>query len=86
MNRKLKTDLYNILDLIACSNDYGHNGQIIMGALLDMTGDLSSDDIESFAKYKFLSEHAQEQGYGVADYESAIETIAFYAKKHDRLK
>lgn len=86
MNRKVNTDLYNILDLIACSNDYGHNGQIIMGALLDMSGDISSLEIESFAKDKFLSEDAKNQGYGEGDYEAAIETITFYATKHDKLK
>lgn len=86
MNREVKTDLYDVLGMICTANDYGHNGQIAMAFLFGLTGDLTKEEIETYCREEFLSDEAQEKGYGEEDYESVKEIITEFAKQYNKLK
>lgn len=85
MDRPINTTLFNILDLIACAYDYGHHNQIIMGALFDMAGQVTDEEIDAFAQAKYLSEQATSQGYGQEDADRAIENIKAFREMYGKV-
>jgi hypothetical protein len=78
MNRKIKTDLENILSLIACAGDYGFANDVLFDALRSMLDSkLTEEEIEWYAR---LVE--SEDGYTEEDYEAIKETLKGFKNKY----
>jgi hypothetical protein len=78
MNREIKTDLENILSLIACAEDYGFNKDVLFDAFRDMLDcKLTDDEIEWYA----ISVKNTE-GYGQEDYDAIKETLEYFKNKY----
>lgn len=70
LNRELKTDLRDILSMISCADDYGHNNQIFRHWAAHMCETLTEEEIEAYAR-----EVADEPGYEEEDYECTKERL-----------
>lgn len=78
MNREIKTDLENILSLIACARDYGFEDDVLFDAFKEMLeGKLSEEEIEWYAR---LVE--SEDGYTEEDYEAIKERLKDFKNKY----
>lgn len=78
LNREVKVHLFDILSLVNCSDTYGFTDDVLMDALAELTGYVSDEEIESYARNTFLSEAAEEHGYTEEDYEEAIRNITLW--------
>ena len=77
MNREIKTDLENILSLIACASYYGFESDVLFVAFREMLGSkLTQEEIEWYAR----SVEA-EAGYGEEEYEAIIEQLEDFISK-----
>jgi hypothetical protein len=78
MNREIKTDLENILSLIACADDYGFADDVLFDAFRGMLNSkLTDEEIEWYAR---LVE--SEEGYTYEDYEAIKERLASFKNKY----
>lgn len=78
MNREIKTDLENILSLIACARDYGFEDDVLFDAFREMLGNkLTDEEIEWYAR----SVEA-EDGYTEEDYEAIKERLEDFKNKY----
>ena len=78
MNREIKTDLENILSLIACASEYGFEDNVLFDAFKEMLGGvLTDEEIEWYAR----SVEA-EDGYGEEDYEEIKERLKGFKKEY----
>ena len=78
MNREIKTDLENILSLIACAGDYGFADDVLFDAFREMLNSkLTDDEIEWYAR---LVE--SEEGYTEEDYEAIKERLISFKNKY----
>lgn len=78
MNREIKTDLENILSLIACARDYRFENDVLFDAFKEMLdGKLSEEEIEWYAR---LVE--SEDGYTEEDYEAIKERLWDFKNKY----
>ena len=66
MNRELKTDLENILSLIACASDYGFEDDVLFDAFRKMLdSQLTEQEIEWYARSVEALDGYGEEDYGV---------------------
>jgi GNAT superfamily N-acetyltransferase len=73
--------LFDILDLIACAEDYGHTNQIIMSTFAEWLGHvLSDEDIEDYAQ-GYLTEEMRAKGYSEEDYEALKTQLVAWREK-----
>lgn len=78
MNREIKTDLENILSLIACAVDYGFANDVLFDAFRSMLDSkLTEEEIEWYAR---LVE--SEEGYTEEDYEAIKERLEGFKNKY----
>ncbi|MCP4355247.1 MAG: hypothetical protein GY793_06370 [Proteobacteria bacterium] len=78
MNREIKTDLENILSLIACASDYGFENNVLFDAFREMIGSkLTEHEIEWYAR-----SIEAENGYGKEDYEAIKERLESFKNKY----
>lgn len=78
MNREIKTDLENILSLIACARDYGFEDDVLFDAFREMLGSkLTEAEIEWYAR----SVEA-EDGYDEEDYEAIKKRLEDFKNKY----
>lgn len=78
MNREIKTDLENILSLIACAADYGFANNVLFDAFRSMLDDkLTAEEIEWYARHV-----ESEDGYTDEDYEEIKETLEGFKNKY----
>ena len=78
MNREIKTDLENILSLIACASDYGFDRDVLFDAFREMLGsNLTEEEIEWYAR-----SIEQLEGYGEEDYEVIKERLKDFKNKY----
>lgn len=78
MNREIKTDLENILSLIACAGDYGFEDDVLFDAFREMLGGkLTEEEVEWYAR----SVEAKD-GYDEEDYEAIKERLADFKNKY----
>jgi hypothetical protein len=78
MNRKIKTDLENILSLIACASDYGFADDVLFDAFREMLNSkLTYEEIEWYAR---LIE--SKEGYTQEDYKSIKESLEGFKNKY----
>ena len=78
MNREIKTDLENILSLIACAGDYGFANDVLFDALRSMLDSkLTEEEIEWYAR---LVE--SKDGYTKEDYEAIKKTLEGFKNKY----
>ena len=78
MNREIKTDLENILSLIACADDYGFADDVLFDAFRKMLNSkLTDEEIEWYAR---LVE--SEEGYTDEDYEAIKQRLASFKNKY----
>lgn len=71
MNRELKTDLENILSLIACAEDYGFKNNVLFDYFRELLdGKLTEEEIEWYARTV-----ESEDGYDEEDYEAVKEQL-----------
>ena len=76
--RIIKTNLENILDLIACASDYGFERDVLFDAFREMLDSkLTNEEIENYAR----SVGAME-GYGEEDYEAIKERLSDFKNKY----
>jgi len=62
MGRKVEVELFDLLELISCAEDYGF--WEVVPDLKNFSGDVTVNEIEEFAKSV-----AERDGYGQEDYE-----------------
>ena len=78
MNREIKTDLENILSLIACAETYGYDDDVLFDAFRSMLDSkLTESEIEWYAR---LVE--SEEGYTEEDYEAIKETLRRFKNRY----
>jgi hypothetical protein len=78
MNREIKTDLENILSLIACARDYRFEDDVLFDAFREMLDSkLTEEEIEWYAR----SVEA-EDGRGEEDYEAIKERLEGFKNKY----
>jgi hypothetical protein len=78
MNREIKTDLENILSLIACARDYRFEDDVLFDAFREMLDSkLTEEEIEWYAR----SVEA-EDGCGEEDYEAIKERLEGFKNKY----
>lgn len=83
-NRIIETNLFNILSLISCAEDYGYARNILYDGLFGMLNyKVSPEDIENYAS-TFLSPEMKAQGYTQEDYESSLERLTELAEKYNK--
>ena len=70
MNRKIETDLFEILDLILCAEGYGFGDDVFYVSMFNMIRPVSDEEITSFAENL-----RSKDGYGQDDYDDAIEQL-----------
>ena len=76
--RIIKTNLKNILDLIACAGDYGFEDDVLFDAFREMLDSkLTNEEIETHAR----SVEAM-KGYGKEDYEEIKERLKGFKNKY----
>lgn len=75
--RKLKVDLEEVLDMIICAGDYGHDNCVIMGFFGDAIGELTNSEIEEFVKG-----YINKDGYTKNDRLSYVEELKEYRRKY----
>ncbi len=74
MTREITISLGDILDLVSCADDYGHNDAIFC-AFAEMVGHhVSDEEIQEYAD-GFLTEESRAQGYGEEDRDASIVAI-----------
>lgn len=81
MNRKIETDLDNILDLIACADDYGHNNQVLMVSLAEITGYVTDKEINDYAAW-YLTDEGRADGYSEEDVDSTTESLKNWRNRY----
>lgn len=77
-NRDVKTDLFNILSLVSCSDIYGFSDDIFFDAMGEITGDVTDKEINAFIEETFVDE----EGYGEEDREEAKEKLTEWRDKY----
>jgi hypothetical protein len=78
MNREIKTDLENMLSLIACADTYGYAHDVLFDAFRGMLNSkLTYEEIEWYAR---LVE--SEEGYTEEDYEAIKEPLVVFKNKY----
>ncbi len=82
MNRIVQTDLFNLLSLISCSWDYGFADDIFFDAMSKITGNVTNEEIEEFAK-TFLTDEMKKQGYGDEDFEVIKRTLVLWKQTYN---
>lgn len=70
-------DRFDVIDLIVCANDYGHNNQVPMSTFAGWLGEVTDDEINSYCD-KVLENPA----YGDEDRESFIERIDEFKSRY----
>ena len=80
-NRKIETDLFNILNLINASGDYGFGHPIFIISMFDLIKPVTEEDITAFASI-YLTPGYTAKGYGQEDFEEAINTLTELNKKY----
>lgn len=80
--RKVEIDLASILDLVVCSEDYGFNDGILMGALAEMVGAIHAQEIEEFTQ-RYLTTEAKTQGYSKEDADNVFECLCDWAAQYN---
>ena len=63
-----------ILGLIAIAEDHGITSNVLVQALVEWASPITDSEIYDYA-VQYLAPEMLEQGYGVADYESAREVL-----------
>jgi hypothetical protein len=83
MSRKVTTTLNDVLSMVSCADDYGHNGQIAMHFFWTLAGEkVTDDEIEVFLQQEFLTDAAKLKGYTEEDADSSREAIQEWRAKH----
>ena len=78
MNREIKTDLENILSLIACAIDYGFERDVLFDAFREMLDSkLTQEEIEWYARSV-----EELDGYNEEDYEAIKERLECLKNKY----
>lgn len=73
-----KTTRADVLDMISCAQDYGHNTSMVLGFLAGLLGNkLSDEEIFEYAE-TFL----EDEGYGVEDQKRAIEELKAFKERY----
>lgn len=82
MDRTIETRLYSILDLILSLSrapylDYHDDAIHVIAGLFEMVGNVSKEDIEAFAREKYLTDERKAAGwkYWEGAYHDAIERL-----------
>lgn len=70
IDREVKTDLRNVLSMVSCAYTYGHGNQIFFGFAAQMTGPVTDQEIEEYAR-----EIADLDGYTEEDYQEIAKTL-----------
>lgn len=81
MNRDITTDLYNILDLVACGESYGFSHHILYYYFAEIIKPLSIEEIEAFSK-TFMTEESIAEGFTEEDAENIKETLIDFKNKY----
>lgn len=77
MNREIKTDLYNLLDLLNVAEDYGFRDDVLFWSIFELTGHVTDEEIHGYAnQFDFT------KGYGEEDVEAAIERLTEYRNQY----
>lgn len=82
-DRTISTNLHNILDLVACAEDYGYGKSIFYSAMFEIMWPLSDLEIEVYAK-RFLHPDMVAQGYGQEDYEVNKDTLTELRERYQK--
>ncbi len=81
MNRKIQTSLFNLLDLINCSEDYGFGDDIFYHSMFQLIGNLTDGEIEDYSR-SFLTDKMRKEGYSEEDAIQAIERLTKLREKY----
>lgn len=73
----MNVERFDVLDLIACANSYGHNNQVLMSTFAGWLGEVTDDEIKSYCD-KVL----QNPAYGEEDRESFIEAFSEFKLRY----
>lgn len=71
MNRIVKTDLFNILDLINCVETYGFGDDVFYSSMFDLIRPVGNIEIRDYAS-RYMTPELLSQGYTDEDYDAAI--------------
>lgn len=82
MNREIKTDLFNIFDLIVAAHEYGYGDDVFYCGMFDMIRPLTDKEIKEFGE-TYLTPEMREKGYTEEDAESAIKRLTELAAKYN---
>lgn len=77
LDRELKTNVRNILSMVACGYDYGHRNPIFDHFAAHMCETLTEDEIEAYAR-----ELESKKGYGEEDYEDVKEILMDWFRRN----
>lgn len=76
MNRKIETDLHNILSHVSCATDYGYYDDVLMMDFANLTGFVSDEEISQYIESNKSDEYTEE------DYETWEEIILEWRNKY----
>lgn len=81
MSRKVEVDVFEILDLVSCADDYGFNDDVLMSALMGMCAEVSDEEIDEYCSF-FTSEKGRAEGYSEEDAEEVFGRISVWRDKY----
>lgn len=70
--------LFDILDLVACAEDYGHWNNVCMVSLYEWAKPVTDDDIKKYAECLTM-----EDGYGQEDRDEVTERLTKWRDKYE---
>ena len=76
MNRKIETDLHNILSHVCCAIDYGYYDDVLMADFAKLTGFVSDNEIAEYIS------HSKSDDYTEEDYSIWLERITDWRDKY----
>lgn len=80
MNRIIKTDLFNILDLINCAETYGFGDDMFYAAMFDMIKPVGNLEIKEYSE-TYETPEMEELGYTRED---ALRVVEHLMKLRDK--
>jgi len=81
MTRNVTIPLSELLSIVSCADDYGHNNGVLMDAVAKWSGWVTDKEIEEYADW-FVTPEAYKQGYREVDREESTERLTEWRDRY----
>ena len=79
--RSITVPLSELLSIVSCANDYGHNNDVLMDAIAKWSGWVTDEEIKGYADW-FVTLEAHKQGYKEIDRDESTERLIEWRNRY----